>query len=362
MLDAAQGGIDYLPRVLAETKQTAAVGAVSAAAFTGWSREGVPIEAALHGAVRNAKQAVAAGHTPSGALLAGHRSLMRVVPSLVADADRGAVHVGLTTTKVAGYVRMLSGGACRDCIVLAGKWYRWNEGFQRHPHCKCRHIPASEDVAGDVATDPYRAFFGMSAEDQDRLFGKEDAQAIRDGADIFRVVNTRKRGLPTVKAYKPPRLTIDEVYTQAGGSRSRAVQLLTEQGYILPGGQQRAGVIGYGDLRLDAQGAHYFGAGSLGRGGTRVGATAAHRQAAASGVRDPLNRYTQTAAERRLNDAVLAADAVADGRNPYGTHKLTDAARDRAARELQNEIDKLRAGSQPRQVCKLADLLGVAYR
>ncbi len=363
MRQAAQGGADYLPAVLSETGQsTAGLMAVNTAAFTGWTREGMRIDDALHASIRVAKQAVAAGHSPAGALLLGGRSLDRVVPSVIADADRGAVQAGLTTTtSVGGYVRMLNGPSCGRCIVLAGKWYAWNQGFQRHPHCDCRHIPASESLAGNWATDPYEAFRRMSPAEQDRAFGATQARAIRDGADIYRVHNSR-RGLPSVKAYKPPRLTLDEIYRQAG-TRTRAVAMLTEQGWILPGGQQAGGV-----LAMDAQTSHYLGAGALGRGGTRKGATMAHRYAATTGKRDPLNRYTQTAAERRLGDSVLSVKAVSEGRNPYGAHKLNESGRRRAAAELDHEVRKLRAGLDPNsgiripaQVYRLADLLGVDY-
>ncbi|MDY0828580.1 hypothetical protein SK224_05505 [Microbacterium sp. BG28] len=361
MREAAAGGIEYLPEVLEETGQTAALATVSASAFAGWTREGLPVGEALHGAVRVAKQAVSAGMAPEAALLAGRKSLTRVIPSAIADADRGAVHAGLTSVGY-GYVRMLNLPSCKRCIILAGRWYAWNEGFQRHPLCDCRHIPAAEDRKGDWRTDPYALFKRMSVAEQDRIFGAESAQAIRDGADMYRVVNIQRRGLPTVNAFRPPRMTLDEIYAKAGANREKAVALLTEQGYILPGGQLREGAIGYGDLGLDSQGAHLFGAGELGRGGTRIGATYAHRQAAASGVRDPLNRYTQTAAERSLNDAVLAARALAEGRNPFGRWRITQAVRDRVADDLATQINALRAGQASAQVRRLADLLGVNYR
>lgn len=366
MTKAAASGAEYLPAVLEETGQSTAKGlaTVSATAFAGYTREGLAVDQALHASIRIAKQAVAQGMSPSGALLTGRKSLDRLIPSLVADAGRSAVQVGLTTTQIGGYVRLVVGASCRDCIMLAGRWYRWNDGFQRHPYCDCRHIPASENRAGDWQTDPYEAFGRMSEEEQDRTFGRSEARAIREGADMYRVVNVSNRGLPSAKAYRSPRMTVDEIYREAG-TRSRAVQMLTEQGYILPGGQQAGGVIA-----MDAQISAYYGGGALGRGGTRKGATMAHQAAARSGTRDLTNRHTQTAAERRLNDAVTAAQAVADGRNPYGTHRLSEAGRRRAASDLEHEIAKLRSGLRPDEtgirlsnnMYTLADLLGVKYR
>src|SRR5690606_27642678 len=45
---------------------------------------------------------------------------------------------------VDGYVRMLNPPSCSRCAVLAGRFYKKNQGFLRHPGCDCRHIPASE--------------------------------------------------------------------------------------------------------------------------------------------------------------------------------------------------------------------------
>ncbi len=98
---------------------------------------------------------------------------------------------------------MLNPPSCSRCIILAGRWYRWNEGFRRHPRCDCQHIPASESVAGDMRVDPYETFRSMTLEEQERTFGRSQARAIRDGADIYRVVNINQRGLATAKGAPP---------------------------------------------------------------------------------------------------------------------------------------------------------------
>src|SRR5690606_23965723 len=49
------------------------------------------------------------------------------------------------------YVRMLTPPSCSRCTVLAGRWYRKNAGFARHPGC----FPAGAMVSGpspDAAT------------------------------------------------------------------------------------------------------------------------------------------------------------------------------------------------------------------
>ena len=120
---------------------------------------------------------------------------------------------------VAGFVRMLTPPSCSRCIILAGATYRWNAGFQRHPRCDCVHIPATEDVLGDGRTDPKVYFAGLTEAQQDKVFTIAGARAIRDGADIGRVVNARRgaNGLTPAGG----RLTEAEATAARGGRRQR---------------------------------------------------------------------------------------------------------------------------------------------
>lgn len=93
-----------------------------------------------------------------------------------------------------GYVRMLQPPSCDRCAILAGTWYRWNTGFKRHPLCDCIHIPAAEAAADDLTADPMAYFRSLSPEQQAYYFGKANSAAIRDGADIFAVVNAQRKG------------------------------------------------------------------------------------------------------------------------------------------------------------------------
>src|SRR5665647_1979159 len=87
---------------------------------------------------------------------------------------------------------------CSRCVVLAGKWYRKNQGFARHPGCDCRHIPSSESVAGDLTVSPQAYFDSLSKAEQDRIFTNAGAEAIRNDANIGQVVNAR-RGMRTAQ-------------------------------------------------------------------------------------------------------------------------------------------------------------------
>jgi hypothetical protein len=349
---AARTGAAHLERVLYETGQVdLPAGDVQAGAFSGTASDGRSLPGLLRTAVTTSKIAVGSGATVDDALAQGGRQLTMTVLTAVADANREAVHAGIgQRPHVGGWVRMLNGPSCRRCVILAGKWFRWNEGFQRHPRCDCRHIPSSEQLAGDLSTDPYEFFRSLSPADQEKTFGRIEARAIRDGADIYRTVNLQARGLGTARANRrygtPSRRTIDDIYRTAG-TRTNAIRMMTDEGYIT--GPQ----VGGGNILGQREGF-----GQLGRGGTRIGASQSVLNARASGVRDRLDRATMTAAERRLYDAHTMAQSVAEGRSPWIRGRaVTDDERALAARILQKQLDDL--GNQPRQVHELAQALGL---
>lgn len=140
----------------------------------------------------------------------------RVVVTQISDAGRGASSVAIASRPtITGYTRMLVPPSCSRCAILAGKFYRWNTGFQRHPHCDCRHIPATENTAGNLTTDPSAYFDGLTREQQDAAFTKAGAQAIRDGADMSQVVNAR-RGMSTAQVGGRKLLVTSEGTTRRG--------------------------------------------------------------------------------------------------------------------------------------------------
>lgn len=189
--------------------------------------------------------AIKSGATVPRSLTAGHLELDMIVRTQVADAGRVADGVAATARpKVTGYVRMVSAGACSRCIVLAGKQFHWNAGFLRHPQCQCRHIPVAENIPDDLRTDPRKAFDAMSEAEQDKTFTAAGAQAIREGADMNRVVNAR-RGMYTAGGRqftreatsrrgvnRRVRLTPEQIYAEAKGNRDEAIRLLWLHGFI----------------------------------------------------------------------------------------------------------------------------------
>lgn len=115
-----------------------------------------------------------------------------MVATQIQDAARGAAGISIAARPRIGYVRMLNPPSCSRCAILAGRFYRFNEGFTRHPRCDCRHIPASEATSRDLTTNPHAYFESLSEAEQDRIFTKAGARAIRDGADMNQVVNARR--------------------------------------------------------------------------------------------------------------------------------------------------------------------------
>ncbi|MGX9346632.1 hypothetical protein [Microbacterium sp. KNMS] len=347
---AVAQAIPYTSEVLRETGQLdEAVGALAPDAFLSAAPDGRDLESLYAESVVKAKTAVGQGMTAGAALAQSGRWLTMVTLTTLADTRRMVYQADIIQRPtVTGFVRMLNPPSCSRCIILAGKWFRWNEGFQRHPRCDCQHIPASENVSSDVRTDPYEMFKSMSNEQQEAAFGRSEARAIREGADIYRVVNQSVRKLPTANS------AIDRIYRTAG-TRTNAIRMLREQGFILDRGQVVVPLSP--GVRTDAQ----VLAAGRGRGTVAIaGRTlttnrAARFDAVATGERDVLRRSTMTAAERRLYDAHYRFEyALRTGTIPRA---IGPSSADRFANPIPatpERLEELRAVLQ-RQVAGLFD-------
>ena len=316
-LDAATRGAGYGGNTLADQGLYEAPEAwVDPSSLAGVSSRGASLGAALYSAIPHTKDLIAGGMPERVALARGREVLQMSAAAQVADAGRTAAGLDTFARPRVGYVRMLNPPSCSRCSVLAGRFYRNNEGFQRHPRCDCVHVPTTRTEAAEsegLVHDPYAYFESLSESAQDKTFGKAQAQAIRDGADLFQVVNARRgmsyagvsadgtrRGQKVVSDFtregtskralwgganpKGKRLTPDAIYAQ-GLPREATLDLLAKHGYLLPQGQVAEGAI--------------RGAGPV------------------------VPRSDLTAAEKRLQTARLRWEAVQDGRNPHGRGPLT---------------------------------------
>ena len=316
-LDAATRGAGYGGNTLADQGLYEAPEAwVDPSSLAGVSSRGASLGAALYSAIPHTKDLIAGGMPERVALSRGREVLQMSAAAQVADAGRTAAGLDTFARPKVGYVRMLNPPSCSRCSVLAGRFYRNNEGFHRHPRCDCIHVPTTRTEAAEsegLVHDPYAYFESLSESAQDKTFGKAQAQAIRDGADLFQVVNARRgmsyagvsadgsrRGQKVASDFtregttrralwgganpKGKRLTPDAIYAQ-GLPREATLDLLAKHGYLLPQGQVAEGAI--------------RGAGPV------------------------IPRSDLTAAEKRLQTARLRWEAVQDGRNPHGRGPLT---------------------------------------
>lgn len=230
---AASTADDYL-----DAQKAPAGPRVNPAGFAGIASDGRDLGTlfALPGIVT--LQAIGQGQSVRRAMAAGGALAELAAHTQIADAGRTADQAALVARGVPGYTRMVVGKTCSRCIVLAGRWYRWNAGFKRHPKCDCVGIPAAES-AHELRTDPKLTFASMSPAEQDEAFGKAGAEAIRAGADMARVVNAR-RGMQTAAdgrlytteaAGRRPRLMPEQIFRDAR-DRDDAIRLLRLHGFI----------------------------------------------------------------------------------------------------------------------------------
>jgi hypothetical protein len=244
---AAAGSADsYVDGVLeAQGRNVTAAGRVSATALSGVAADGRSLDELLQNPVISTKTAILRGADERRAMASGLASLNMALRTEVADAGRVATGVAIAARPRTGFVRVLVGDSCPRCVILAGKFYRYDAGFPRHPVCDCTQIPSTEDLAGDFTTDAELAF------KQGRVNGlsQADEQAIRDGADMNQIINalsgmyvagerkltrsgTTRRGFAGQRLQGRLRLRPEQIYRDAK-SRTEALELLRRNGYLI---------------------------------------------------------------------------------------------------------------------------------
>lgn len=261
----ARDSNSYVRRILADQGISYLGPDIDPLNFAGIASDGRSLESLLAGAIVKVRESQRQGLSDEQAREHGRNFLELVLNTQVRDAARAAESVSIAIADgqdaatgkpvTIGWVRMLTPPSCGRCAVLAGKFYKWNSGFERHPNCDCRHIPTTLAGANEVLTNPKVYFESLSEAEQDYYFGKAQAQAIRDGGDISQIVNasrtkgsmftaddgrryttegTTRRGFARGVSGRVLRPTVWQIYRDAAGDQEAAKALLLKFGYALP--------------------------------------------------------------------------------------------------------------------------------
>lgn len=285
----------------------------------GFAPSGIDLESYFSIPVTRTLQAIKSGVGESDAMQIGRATLRQMSTQALEDTSVSAMGVSITQRAGVGYVRVESPDCCPRCAILAGKYFRHSQNFLRHPKCHGTTIPCKgRDKAEKQGwiTDPMDRFNRMSEAEQDRVFGYADAQAIRDGADIYQVVNAHRGMRPVgrgnismttsegtsrygwsrmIRKYEygqkqRRRLTPEGIYS-FNLPREQTIELLKREGYILPDKWRER----VPELRRSQW---------------------LHNNEWRQGHHEEL-----TAAQKRLLNARLRYEAALDGRNPYQSGK-----------------------------------------
>lgn len=162
-------------------------------AFGGITAEGREIGPEMYAAVTTTKRLIGRGTAIPAAFRAGAALMHLLAANAVRDMGRSADSTIAAAKGFTYSVRVINAGACSRCAILAGvKGYKAD--FKRHPGCRCSSMPLKDPDSAPAgfhrSTDEY--FDSLSKAEQDRIFTKSGAEAIRLGADPMKVVNARR--------------------------------------------------------------------------------------------------------------------------------------------------------------------------
>jgi hypothetical protein len=191
----AAGASAYLART-ASADGISADGAtdVLPGSFAGVDASGRTLDGLLYGAVTSAKTVIGRGSGLASALNVGQIYLQTMVRTATLDTARSSDLTAMSAHRYTHYVREISAGACSRCAMLAGIASS-RTPFLRHPGCRCTAVPVPEGGEKGVPhrfTSPDAYFASMTAAEQDRIFTRAGAEAIRAGADPIAVVSARR--------------------------------------------------------------------------------------------------------------------------------------------------------------------------
>jgi hypothetical protein len=221
-----------------------AAGQLNPAALAGIASDGRDLLSLLQLPTILTKTAIRDGASVPRAMAIGEEHLQTIVRTQVSDAGRVADSVSTIAREDARWVRVLFGDTCSRCAILAGRIYRAQADFERHPRCDCYSVPVrtvqnAEDAG--LITSPRAYFDSLSEAEQDQVFTKAGADSIRHGADISQVVNVRRGAAGLAPA--GGRLTAEEKRSISSG-RLQTTNVFGQEVYFSTEGTTRRGLYG----------------------------------------------------------------------------------------------------------------------
>jgi hypothetical protein len=197
---AATAGASFLSRILSAQGAGPSGAKLAPEAFAGLTGDGRPMASLLYTPVALSKQRIGQGTRIADALGQEELHMALLVRTQVQDTGRMALQSAMAAEpKIRGYVRKVNLPACARCIILSGRFYRYSDGFLRHPNCDCGMIPVAVGSNFVQAEDPAQLIARMQA-DHPKVLAKSltggDLKALDHGADLNQVVNAH-RGMTT---------------------------------------------------------------------------------------------------------------------------------------------------------------------
>ena len=254
-LRAVEAGVTFLARILAAAGERPSGGQLVPAAFAGLTGDGRPLGSLLYTPVALSKQRIGGGERIADVLQAEEAHVAMLARTVTQDAGRMGMQSGMTAEpKIRGYVRQVHLPACARCIILAGRFYRYSDGFLRHPCCDCTMTPVAVGQDFVHGQDPDKLFAQAREQDPAKLrksLTEGDFRALDHGANLNQVVNahrgmstaagtttegTTRRGVAGKRLGGRPRLTPAQIFAEASASgwgRDEIVRQLTRAGYII---------------------------------------------------------------------------------------------------------------------------------
>lgn len=146
----------YLIDLADEQGLAAADAVLNPRSLSGVAANGRALVDVLSYPVNRTWQLLDAGADFATAEQSGLASLTRITGNEIDQAGITAERVGMVGHQdFDGYIRTLSGPSCGRCAILAGKWFKWDAGFDRHPQC----FPAGVTVSGPATEAATRRWY-----------------------------------------------------------------------------------------------------------------------------------------------------------------------------------------------------------